>query len=171
MSEPIDRKLPLKLAGLGAAMFAFGFALVPLYNAFCEVTGYGGKTANAAEVMTVAPDPNRTVRVEFLASVARDAPFELEPSVSHMEVHPGEVYETHYRAANLTGVEMTAQAVPSVAPGSAAKFFQKAECFCFTSQTFAPREALDLKLVFTVSPELPKHVDTLSLAYTYFTAK
>jgi cytochrome c oxidase assembly protein subunit 11 len=171
MSQPTDRKLPWKLAGLVAAMFAFGFALVPLYDAFCALTGYGGKTAGVSEQLVEEPDPSRTVRVEFVASVARGAPWTFEPAVSHMNVHPGEIYETHYRATNLTGNELVAQAVPSVAPGAAAKFFQKTECFCFTTQTFEPRETLDLKLVFMVAPELPQHVDTLSLAYTYFTAE
>jgi cytochrome c oxidase assembly protein subunit 11 len=110
------------------------------------------------------------VRVEFLASVPRGVPFTLEPEVSHMEVHPGQLYETHFRARNLTGSALAAQAVPSVAPGSAARYFNKAECFCFTSQEFQPHEELTLKLAFMVATELPAHVDTLSLSYTYFTA-
>ena len=151
-------------------MFGFGFALVPLYDVFCAITGFGGKTASAAVAVVEAPDPSRTVRVEFLASVARGTPFELAPEVSHMDVHPGQLYETHFRARNLTGSPLMAQAVPSVAPGPAARYFNKAECFCFTSQQFEPHEELALKLVFMVATELPQHVDTLSLSYTYFTA-
>ncbi len=168
MSRSPDRFLALKVAGLGVAMFAFGFALVPLYNVFCEVTGFGGRTANAAATVVEAPDESRTVRVEFLSSVARGAPFTLEADVSHMDVHPGRLYETHFRARNLSGRALTAQAVPSVAPGPAARYFNKAECFCFTSQDFAPHEERDLKLAFMVAAELPEHVDTLSLSYTYF---
>jgi len=170
MSHSPDRYLTLKIGGIAAAMFAFGFALVPLYDVFCAVTGYGGKTAPAAVVVVEEPNPSRTVRVEFLSSVARGTPFTLEPEVSHMEVHPGQMYETHFRARNLTGSPLTAQAVPSVAPGPAARYFNKAECFCFTSQHFAPHEELDLKLAFIVANELPEHVDTLSLSYTYFSA-
>ena len=103
MNVSPDRYLPLKIAGLGVAMFAFGFALVPLYDVFCAVTGYGGKTASAAVAVVEEPDASRTVRVEFLSSVARGTPFTLEPEVSHMEVHPGQLYETHFRARNLTG--------------------------------------------------------------------
>jgi cytochrome c oxidase assembly protein subunit 11 len=165
-----DRYLALKVAGIGVAMFAFGFALVPIYDVFCEITGFGGKTASAAVAVVEAPDPNRTVRVEFLSSVARGTPFTLAPEVSHMEVHPGQLYETHFRARNLTASSLVAQAVPSVAPGAAARYFNKAECFCFTSQAFAPHEELDLTLQFMVATELPPHVDTLSLSYTYFTA-
>jgi cytochrome c oxidase assembly protein subunit 11 len=170
MSTSPDRYLPLKIAGIGVVMFAFGFALVPLYDVFCAVTGFGGKTAAAAVAVVEDPDPSRTVRVEFLASVARGTPFTLEPEVSHMEVHPGQLYETHFRAHNLTGPTRTGQAVPSVAPGPAARYFNKAECFCFTSQEFAPNEELELKVAFVVANELPEHVDTLSLSYTYFSA-
>ena len=170
MSAGPDRYLVVKVAALGVAMFGFGFALVPLYDVFCELTGFGGKTASAAVAVVEAPDPNRTVRVEFLASVARGTPFTLAPDVSHMEVHPGQLYETHFRARNLTGSPLTAQAVPSVAPGPAARYFNKAECFCFTTQQFEPHQELDLKLQFMVATELPAHVDTVSLSYTYFTA-
>ena len=170
MSASPDRYLPLKIAGLGAAMFAYGFALVPLYDVFCAITGYGGKTAAAAVAVVERPDPSRTVRVELLSSVARGTPFTLEPEVSYLEVHPGQLYETHFRARNLTGSPLTAQAVPSVAPGPAARYFHKAECFCFTSQEFEPHQELDLKLSFMVATELPEHVDTLSLSYTYFSA-
>jgi cytochrome c oxidase assembly protein subunit 11 len=169
MNAP-DRHLALKIAGLGVAMFAFGFALVPLYDVFCALTGFGGKTATAAATVVETPDATRTVRVEFLASVARGAPWELTPEVSHLEVQPGRVYETHFFARNLTGATLVAQAVPSVAPGAAARYFAKTECFCFTSQEFKPHEQRELKLAFMVAPELPAHVDTLSLAYTYFSA-
>ncbi len=170
MARNTDRLLPLKLGGIGLAMFVFGFALVPLYDVFCAVTGFGGKTATAAAAVVEKPDPNRTVRVEFIASVARGAPWEFEPDVSHLEVHPGQIYETHFRARNLSGAQLVAQAVPSVAPGQAARYFNKTECFCFTSQEFQPHEERELKLAFMVAPELPAQVDTLSLSYTYFSA-
>jgi len=170
MSDSPDRHLAWKVAGLGLAMFAFGFALVPLYDVFCTVTGFGGKTASAATVVAEQPDQSRTIRVEFLASVPRGVPFTLEPEVSHLEVHPGQLYEAHYRARNLSSSPQTAQAVPSVAPGAAARYFNKAQCFCFTSQQFAPHEELQLTVSFMVAAELPAHVDTLSLSYTYFLA-
>jgi cytochrome c oxidase assembly protein subunit 11 len=165
-----DRHLALKVGMLALAMFAFGFALVPLYDVFCAVTGFGGKTATVAAAAVEVPDRNRTVRVEFTSSVARGAPFTLEPEVGHLEVHPGQLYETHYRARNLTGSALVGQAVPSVAPGAVARYFNKTECFCFTSQEFQPHEELKLKLAFIVAPELPANVDTLSLSYAYFSA-
>jgi cytochrome c oxidase assembly protein subunit 11 len=170
MDAERDRYLTLKVASLAVAMFGFGFALVPLYDVICAVTGFGGKTATAAVAVVETPDASRTVRVEFVATVPRGVPFTLEPEISHMEVHPGQMYETHFRARNLTGSALTAQAVPSVAPGAAARYFNKAECFCFTSQEFQPHEEQTLKLSFMVATALPAHVDTLSLSYTYFTA-
>jgi cytochrome c oxidase assembly protein subunit 11 len=173
MNESPDRYLAWKVAGMSVAMFAFGFfVLPPLYETICEITGFGGRTAQTAAAVTPVSeaDPNRTVRVEFLATVARGAPWQLEPEVSHLEVQVGQLYETHYRARNLTGSTLVAQAVPSVAPGAAARYFNKTECFCFTSQEFQPYEEQTLKLAFIVGKDLPPQVDTLSLSYTYFAA-
>ena len=162
------RDLAIKLGALAAAMFVFGFALVPLYDAFCALTGYGGKTVAAAQSVNEAADPNRTVRLELIASLARAAPWEFRPAVSHLDVHPGQIYETTFFARNLTGEALVAQAVPSVAPGRAAAHLRKVECFCFTTQDFAPHEQRDLKLRFMVDRDLPTDLTTLSLAYTMF---
>lgn len=170
--KEIDARLVLKLAGLCAAMFVFGFALVPLYDVFCAITGLGGKTgreaAQVAELPAAAPGEARTVRVEFLAQSARQAPWEFRPAQSHMEIELGRLYETEFVARNLTDEAITAQAVPSVAPGLAARHLKKVDCFCFTTQPFAPDEERELKLVFMVDPALPAHMDTVSLAYTLF---
>ncbi len=172
MRRAADRSLGLKLAAIVAAMFAFGFALVPLYGAFCSLTGFGGKTAGAASAaqLDVEPDPTRTVRVEFVGSLPRGAPWEFAPDETHLDVHPGELYVTHFHATNLTGRALVAQAVPSIAPGTAARHFRKTECFCFTQQAFAPHESRELKVAFMVAPDLPADVDALTLSYTFFTA-
>jgi cytochrome c oxidase assembly protein subunit 11 len=170
MRTAADRWLPLKLIGLVAGMFAFGFAMAPLYDVFCKVTGAGGKTGAGPDGAAVAAavDRERTVRVEFLASVPRGSPWEFRPVVAHLDVHPGQLYEAHYAARNRTDQPLVAQAVPSVAPGAAAKYFKKTECFCFTTQAFAPEESRDLKLLFAVDPGLPAYIDTLSLGYTMY---
>lgn len=160
-------ELIVKLTLMAGGMFAFGFALVPLYAVFCDLTGLGGRTANTAQQVEEAVDESCSVRVEFVATLGRVAPWEFEPSVSSMNVHPGKLYRTAYYARNLTQRELTGQAVPSVAPGQAAKHFNKVECFCFTSQEFAPSEGRDMEVVFMVSPELPEHIDTLTLSYTF----
>jgi cytochrome c oxidase assembly protein subunit 11 len=168
MTDKPDRHLTLKLAGLGVGMFVFGFVLVPFYDVFCAFTGMGGKTAKAAAVVVERPNPNRTVRVEFLGSVARGSSWQFEPDVSHLDVHPGQLYEAQFRARNLRDTDSVGQAVPSVAPGTAARYFNKTECFCFTSQKFQPHEERELKVAFMLAPELPADVDTVSLSYTYF---
>jgi len=172
MREAVDRTLALKLAAIVFAMFAFGFALVPLYDAFCSLTGFGGKTAGVASAaqLDVKPDASRSVRVEFVASLPRGAPWAFGPDETHLDVHPGELYVTHFHAQNLTGRALVAQAVPSIAPGIAARHFRKTECFCFTQQAFEPHESRELKVAFMVAPDLPADLDTLTLSYTFFTA-
>lgn len=163
------RPLAFRLVLLAGGMFAFGFALVPLYDLMCQVTGLGGKTSGTAAVVEEAvADPNRTVTVEFVAMVNEQAPWEFRPAVTSLEVHPGQLYNTTFFARNLTSRQLVGQAVPSVAPGEAARHFQKTECFCFTSQQFAPGEGRDMGLQFMVDPKLPAHVDRLTLSYTFF---
>lgn len=163
-----DSRLTLKLAVLAVAMFGFGFALVPAYKVFCDVTGLGGRTAAAAQAVIEQPDTDRSVRLEFLASVDRRAPFEFRPSVGSIEVQPGRIYETTYFARNLRDTSIVSQAVPSVAPGTAADFLKKIECFCFTQQEFGPGEGRELGVTFMIDPGLPAHIDTLTLSYALF---
>jgi cytochrome c oxidase assembly protein subunit 11 len=169
MTSRNNRALVAKLAALTLAMFAFGFALVPLYDVFCELTGFRGETV-ASVTTDTAIDGARKVRIELLGSVADAAPWEFAPIASHLDVHPGGLYETHFEARNLTDQPLAAQAVPSVAPAKVARYLQKLECFCFETQAFAPHEARMLKVVFSVDPALPPAIDTLSLAYTLFAA-
>lgn len=167
--ERANRRLTLRILAVAVAMFGFGYALVPLYNVFCEVTGLNGKTGGrAAATETYAVDPDRLVTVEFLATVNGGEPWTFRPAVARLQVHPGKSYVTHYLAANPTGRAVTVQAVPSVAPGLAAQHFHKTECFCFHRQDFAAGEAREMPLVFTIDPALPPEVGTVSLAYTLF---
>jgi cytochrome c oxidase assembly protein subunit 11 len=155
---------------LAAGMFAFGFLLVPIYEAMCELTGIGGRTAGTPAVAAnlPAPDRNRTVTVEFVALLNQQAPWEFRPAVTSIEIHPGEQYHTTFFARNLTSRPIVGQAVPSVAPGQAASHFLKTECFCFTSQQFAAGEGRDMGVTFTVDPALPAHIDRVTLSYTFF---
>ena len=167
-----NRELGLKLAAIALGMFFFAFALVPLYDVFCTLTGLGGKTtAIAAAAVAEDVDETRIVRVEFVASVASTAPWEFRPAQSSMQVRPGEIVEAAYLARNLTDANRVGQAVPSVAPGLAAQHFKKIECFCFTPQEFAAREVRELGVRFLIDPELPEHLDTVTLAYTLYEAR
>ncbi len=164
----------VKRLGIAAVlMFGFGFAMVPLYDIFCEVTGINGKTGRIEleEALSQQVDEERLVTVEFLATVHSDLPWEFRPVVRKIKVHPGEVTEVNYFARNKTDSLVVGQAVPSVAPGLAAKYFNKTECFCFTRQALGPGESKDMPLRFVVDPELPEEIRTVSLSYTFYQAK
>lgn len=168
--KPISNKaLTLRLLAFAFAMFGFGFFVMPpLYEAFCEVTGFGGRTNSTASVVTEAPDLSRTVRIEFMATVNEYAPYEFHADADSMTVNPGKMYTATYTAKNRSDKVLTGQAVPSVAPVAATEHFKKIECFCFVSQEFAASEERTLPLQFIVSPDLPEYVDTITLSYTYF---
>lgn len=161
-----------KLLLLVAIMFGFGYALVPLYDVFCDVTGLNGKTGDKTS-FTKAPivDENRLVRVTFLASLNESMPWSFKPKQSFIEVHPGKPQTIYYIAKNTSNKSMTGQAVPSVAPGLAAAYFQKTECFCFTEQELKPGEEKLMPVTFVVDSELPKQMNELILSYTFFTSK
>lgn len=164
-----NRRLVRRLLLAVVVMFGFGFALIPLYDVFCEITGLNGKTGTrAVAVEKGVVDTKRTVTVEFVANVNVSAPWEFAPTVTRMQVHPGEFYQTSYFARNLAAEPLVGQAVPSVAPGLAAQHFQKVECFCFTRQEFAAREGRDMPVVFMVDPALPRDISTVTLSYTFF---
>ncbi len=167
--SPADiRSLTMRLFVLAAAMFAFGFLLVPLYDVFCEITGFGGRTNETAAVVAEAPDESRSIRVEFITTVNEYAPWEFAADRPSMDVHPGRMYFATFTAKNLMPREKTGQAVPSVAPIAASQHFKKIECFCFTSQEFAANEQRAMPLSFIVDPDLPDYVDTITLQYTLF---
>jgi cytochrome c oxidase assembly protein subunit 11 len=151
-----NKRIVTRLVVVVLAMFGFGFALVPLYDVFCEITGINGKTGRIAaeDALTRQVDENRLVTVEFLASVNSDLPWEFRPLVRKVRVHPGEITEVKYFASNKTGDPVAGQAIPSVAPGQAAKYFNKTECFCFTRQTLGPKEGKEMPLRFVVDPEI-----------------
>jgi cytochrome c oxidase assembly protein subunit 11 len=168
-----NKRVVKRLAVVVLAMFGFGFALVPLYDVFCDITGINGKTGRigAEEALSQQVDESRLVTVEFLASVNSDLPWDFRPLVKKVRVHPGAVTEVNYFASNRTGHAVAGQAIPSVAPGVAAKYFNKTECFCFTRQTLGPNEGKNMPLRFVVDPDLPEEVRTVSLSYTFYPAQ
>jgi cytochrome c oxidase assembly protein subunit 11 len=160
--------LALRLLLFALGMFAFGYALVPLYDVFCEITGLGGRTNETPAVIAEAIDESRSIDLEFVTTVNEYAPWTFRSSVPGMTVHPGGLYEATFVATNLTDRQMTAQAVPSVAPQQAGRFFKKLDCFCFTTQEFAANETRELPVRFIIDSDLPAHVDTITLSYTFF---
>ena len=171
------RKHTALLAVVAVGMFGFAFALVPLYNIFCEITGLNGKTSGqAATSVPVAATASqsasesieREVTVQFISHVSRGMPWEFRPTESRLRVRLGEVTETMYYARNFANRIATGQAVPSVTPGYAARYLHKVECFCFTQQHLEPGEELDMPVYFYVGEDLPSDIGTLTLSYTMY---
>lgn len=175
-----NRKLVVKLLAVVAAAFAFGFALVPLYDVFCSVTGFNGKTKqNAVGVggiasSVVAPvsriDMSRIVTVEFTGTVMPGLPWEMRPLTTSLDLHPGELHQAKFLVHNRSDQTIVGQAVPSVSPGQAAQHFEKLDCFCFSQQTLAPGETKELPLTFIVKPEIDEKIRTVTLSYAFFNA-
>jgi cytochrome c oxidase assembly protein subunit 11 len=158
-----------KLLAIAAGSFGFGFALVPLYNVLCAVTGYGDQAKLLQKVSAIEhPDPSRTVTVEFLADVASAGGWEFRPLKRTVQVHPGQLYTAKFYAKNLTGRDTVAQAVPNIAPSEVAAYFHKTECFCFSPQRFKLDEGREMPVRFIIDPALPRHIDMITLAYTFY---
>jgi len=168
-SHPDNKALTFRLFVMAVGMFAFGFIILPpIYSVFCEITGLGGKTNNSAAEVTEKPDRNRSIQLEFVTAVNQYAPWSFRADTADMSITPGVLYDATFVATNLTGKDKIAQAVPSVAPAQAAKYFKKLECFCFTTQEFAANEEKQMAVRFIVDPELPPYIDTITLSYTFF---
>ena len=166
-----NRRLALKLAVVALGALAFGFALVPLYNVLCEVTGLNGKiNAEAARPAAIKVDRSRWVTVEFTGDVMPGLSWAFHPRQPSMRVRPGEIVRASYYAKNSTNQTIVGQAVPSVSPGLAAQHFKKLDCFCFRQQALEPGATREMGLTFIVSPELPKEVRTITLSYAFFPA-
>ncbi|MGQ7960052.1 cytochrome c oxidase assembly protein [Pseudomonas sp. SP16.1] len=167
MTTMSTRRLVVRLLLVVIGMFAFGFALVPIYDVMCQAFGINGKTAGAYQGSQTA-DEARQVRVQFLATNAAGMVWEFGPQADEILVHPGEPRDMLFVAYNPSDEPMTAQAIPSVSPSKAAAFFHKTECFCFTQQVLQPGERIEMPVRFIVDRDLPKDVKHLTLGYTLF---
>ena len=163
-----------KLAVIAVGMFAFGYALVPIYKAICEMTGInilslgernipGAKATMPANTQV---DTSRIITVEFDANSR--GPWEFNPAQRSIQVHPGEMATVMYEFKNVQNRTMSAQAIPSYAPMQASTHFNKLECFCFNQYTLLPGEKKSWPVVFVIDPKLSKDVKTITLSYTFF---
>ena len=168
-----NRRLAVRLLVATVAMFGFGYALVPLYDIVCDITGIGGRTGIVSEATatTGVVDATRVVNVQFVATVNSGLRWKFDTPKGPFEVHPGKIYEATFSASNLSRRPVIAQAVPSVTPVGAAAHFNKIECFCFTRQRLEPGETRDMPVRFVVNEALPRRIGTLTLAYTFFEAE
>lgn len=172
-----NRIVALTLVGVVGGMVGLSFASVPLYRLFCQVTGYAGTPkigADARQSNSLAGDV-RTVTVEFDANIQRDVPWVFEPAQRRVTVRPGEPALIFYRARNTSDKAVTGTATFNVTPYKAAQYFNKIACFCFTEQTLAAGQEVDMPVQFTVDPSILTDVNTstvhtLTLSYTFFLA-
>jgi cytochrome c oxidase assembly protein subunit 11 len=163
------RKHAFVLLALAAGMFGFAFTLVPLYDAFCEWTGLNGRTsARASRVVPAIPATDREVTIQFLAQAGNGMPWEFRPTQSELRVRLGKITTTAFYVRNRAHTSVTGQAVPSVAPGVAAPYLNKLECFCFSPQHLDAGAAMEMPVRFYVSTDLPPRIHTLTLSYTLF---
>ncbi|WP_295646708.1 cytochrome c oxidase assembly protein [uncultured Methylibium sp.] len=169
-----NRRLLVKLTVVAGMMFAFGYALIPIYRHICEalginvlsrseqvVNGTGGRLPANSQV-----DRSRSITVEFDANAR--GPWDFKPAVRSLEVHPGELTTVMYEFRNVQNRSMAAQAIPSYAPQQASPHFNKLECFCFNEYQLQPGEAKQWPVVFYIDPKLPRDVKTITLSYTFF---
>lgn len=170
MKEQTNNRTAGRLLVVAVAMFGFGYLLVPIYDLLCDVTGLNGKTQQAelAETKDMKVVSDRIVEVEFTTQVNTNLPWKFKSLQGKMDVHPGKMTTARFLAKNLANEVITAQAIPSVAPGKATKHLKKIECFCFTQQTLQPGEEKEMTLQFMVDNKLAPDVDKITLAYSFF---
>ncbi len=167
-------KMVSKLGVIALGMFAFGYALVPIYRHICDALGINVLAVSERRVPGVASslpantqvDTSRTITVEFDVNVR--GPWHFKPAVRSLQVHPGELTTVMYEFQNIQNRAMAAQAIPSYAPKQAAAHFNKLECFCFTQYTLQPGEKKEWPVAFVIDPRLSRDVSTITLSYTFF---
>lgn len=163
------KRLVTRMTFAVIGMFAFGFALVPLYDVICDITGLNGKTGdqvvNHVETEAVS---EREITVQFLATNAAGMDWEFAANDMQVKVRPGEVRNISYRAKNPHSYAMTGQAIPSVAPNKAANYLKKLECFCFNEQLLQAGEEVDMGIRFFIDEDIPEYITKLTLSYSLF---
>lgn len=163
-------KLVLLLGALVVGMFGFAFALVPLYDLLCDITGLNGKTGGKYEydAAAVLPDKSRLIQVSFITNTNEGMSWSFNSEKGGVRVHPGELKAVNFVVKNPTDRVMVGRAIPSLVPSKAAQYFHKTECFCFEEQTLQPGEEMVMPMRFIVDRDLPKNVQSISLSYALY---
>lgn len=159
-----------RMALVALAMLGLAFASVPLYRAFCQLTGFDGTPLRAEKAPGAVAGQ---IGVRFDANINAALPWRFEPVQETVRIAPGARTQIFYRATNLTARTTTGQAVFNVSPEIAAPYFSKIECFCFSEQTLKPGQSVDMPVVFFVDPKIMKDPDTksideITLSYTFY---
>jgi cytochrome c oxidase assembly protein subunit 11 len=164
-----------RLAGISfltsIGMVGAAYAAVPLYEVFCQVTGYGGTT----QVSDVVPERvlDRKITIRFNADVDKALPWRFAPAQDRVELKVGEQGLAFYRAKNLSRNTITGTAAFNVTPAKAGLYFNKIACFCFTEQRLEAGREVDMPVTFFVDPAIAddpnlNDVTTITLSYTFF---
>jgi len=169
-SRPSVAKTAVKHVTIAILMFGFGFAMIPLYDVFCEVTGLNGKVQASVVKTAMEIDRSRSIKVQLVASNNAEMPWRFSPLQNEIALHPGDWKQVGFWVSNVTDQDMVSQSVPSITPARAARYVKKSECFCFEQQTLASGESKVMNLVFTISPDLPEDIRTVTMVYTLFDA-
>lgn len=166
--EKTNKYLTLRLVGVVAGMFLFAFALIPIYDVFCEVTGINGKTKGQALYKELKIDTKRLITVEFITNVNRGMPWEFKALQKSIQVHPGQLNEVKFYARNKSEKDLIGQSIPSISPGEASLYLAKTECFCFDIQPLSAGVETEMPMRFYIDPDLPEHITRLTLSYRLF---
>ena len=174
MSDELGKKnarLVRILVLVAAAMFGFGYALVPIYDVLCEWKWIErDRPDDIKKVPEVAykVDKSREITIEFMTTLNESTPMEFHAETKQLKVHPGEYHTVNFYAENKTDKTMLARAIASFSPAVTSSYFEKTECFCFSEQTFKAKEAKTMPMRFVINPELPDQYKTITLSYTFF---
>jgi cytochrome c oxidase assembly protein subunit 11 len=165
---PFHGRLVARLVLIAVGMFGFGFAMWPLYNVFCDLTGLGGRGVKVAESVGAIQASDRQVRVRFDATVNSGLPWQFQAQDKSATITLGEMTETLYLAMNESDQAITGRAIYNVTPPEASLYFVKTECFCFTEQILQGRETREMPVYYFIQPDLPEHIKEITLSYTFY---
>lgn len=163
-----NRKTARRLVLVAVGMFGFGFALWPLYDVFCEVTGLGGRAIQVAQSNDQAVASERVVRIRFDATVNSSLPWLFQAKEKVNEYKLGVPSKALYLAMNPGSEAITGQATYNVMPPAASLYFVKTECFCFTEQILQAGESREMPVYFYIKPDLPENIKDITLSYTFY---
>ena len=164
------------IATMAVCIFGVGYASVPLYKVFCQMTGFGGTTqvADKAKANTVKPvDGAEIVKVTFACNVHDTMPWSFKPTQKSVKIVPGETALAFYTVKNNANYPVTGVATYNVHPPKAGLYFNKIQCFCFEEQRLGPNEEIDMPVFFFVDPEFTEdpamnNCHSITLSYTFF---
>lgn len=169
-TERSNRVMALALLAFFAGMVGMAYAAVPLYQLFCQVTGYGGTTQRVTQYSDRVLD--RTIKVRFDANTA-GVPWEFRPLEREVTIPIGETVQIAYKAKNVSSRPTSGRATFNVTPQITGSYFMKMECFCFTDTELQPGEEMEMPVVFYIDPAIvdaaeTKNITTLTLSYTFY---